>query len=315
MSLCDIRILIAHGDARVREQVEDRLRAAHCERIMLSNDGNDAIERLREGPYDLAISALRLPDLQEWRLVKMIRSGRFCNAELPLIVIHDDADASVVEAQACEEGVLTVSMAALDRLIETAQAALQGQVRPQALIIEDDPNIAHFLTESLSDLYRITTAEDGKAGLTLWQSQRHDLVLLDMMLPGLSGEEVLERILEIDAMQPIVILTGYGSVERHREMMLRGASEFIEKPVSIARLRSTCVSVLHLRAYKDVNANLQNACEVVVELASYVKAADGYLSWGQAMQAQYELKGALGALCESSSPDDESAALDESDKK
>ncbi|MGH8653119.1 MAG: response regulator [Gammaproteobacteria bacterium] len=299
----------------MREQVEDRLRAAHCERIMLSSDGNDAIERLREGPYDLAISALRLPDLQEWRLVKMIRSGRFCNAELPLIVIHDEADASIVEAQAREEGVLTVSIGALNRLAETAQIALQGQVRPQTLIIEDDPNIAHFLTESLSDLYRITTAEDGKAGFALWQSQRHDLVLLDMMLPGLSGGEVLERILEIETMQPIVILTGYGSAERHREMMLRGASEFIEKPVSVARLRSTCASVLRLRAYKDVNANLQNTRETVVELASYVKAANGYLSSGRAMQAQYELKGALGALFDSSSPDDGSAALDESDKQ
>lgn len=296
MSLCHARTLVAHGSTWVRQQIRDRLREAHCDRIVLTSTGDDAIEHLSKGPYDLVVGAMRLPDLKDWGLVKVIRSGRFCQKELPIVAIYSEADGTLAQGDGREYGVVMLSVATLGRLAETAEAALSGQKKPRLLIIEDDRATAIFLTDSLSDLYQIDVAANGITGFELWRDKRHNLVLLDIMLPGLTGAEVLNRILQVDGAQPVVILTGYGSTERYRDMMLTGAAEFIDKPVSIAKLRHTCESVLRARLYREVGSNLKIARDRADELASHVRAASDYLASGRTYEAQCELKGALGAV-------------------
>ena len=60
-----------------------------------------------------------------------------------------------------------------------------------------------------------------------WRARRHELILLDLMLPGMSGADLLPLRLKDRPDQPVIVLTAYDALERHQELMLSGATEFL----------------------------------------------------------------------------------------
>jgi DNA-binding NtrC family response regulator len=109
--------------------------------------------------------------------------------------------------------------------------AVEQDVKGKILIIDDEPEIRESL-ETLLELenYAVVSAPDGKTGLNLLAARAVDLVLLDLMLPDLSGIDVLERIREQDHETPVVVLTAYGSVENAVAAIKCGANDFLTKP-------------------------------------------------------------------------------------
>jgi DNA-binding response OmpR family regulator len=105
------------------------------------------------------------------------------------------------------------------------------------LIVEDDPSLLLGLTLNLRrEGYRVRTATDGERGLEELARERPDLVVLDLMLPGVDGLEVLRRLRADDATLPVVVLTAL-SAERDKVRGLDlGANDYITKPFSIAEL-------------------------------------------------------------------------------
>ena len=100
------------------------------------------------------------------------------------------------------------------------------------LVIEDDQFFNKFLTESLTDKgYRVHAVTTGTEGLDVVQTVRPDLVLLDLMLPDISGLEVLEKIRESYETPQVIMLTGYGSIETAIEAIKLGASDYLTKPI------------------------------------------------------------------------------------
>ncbi len=100
------------------------------------------------------------------------------------------------------------------------------------LIIEDDQFFNKFLSESLTDKgYRVHAAKTGAEGLEIVQALRPDLVLLDLMLPDVSGLEVLEKIRETYETPQVIMLTGHGSIETAIEAIKLGASDYLTKPI------------------------------------------------------------------------------------
>lgn len=115
------------------------------------------------------------------------------------------------------------------------------------LIIEDDLSIGNLLEEALlREGYRVTRAYSGtEALLTLERNQtRPDLVLLDLMLPGLSGEEVLPRIREL----PVIVLSAKADVGHKAELLLEGAADYITKPFEMRELLARIVVALRRTA-------------------------------------------------------------------
>lgn len=102
------------------------------------------------------------------------------------------------------------------------------------LIIEDDANIVELLTIHLKDLNcGITTAGNGTEGLKLAVGQRFDLIILDLMLPGMNGIEVCRKIRQTDRQSPILILTAK-SEEIDKVIGLEtGADDYLTKPFSV----------------------------------------------------------------------------------
>ncbi len=107
------------------------------------------------------------------------------------------------------------------------------------LYVEDDPASARLTEEVLRRLpaVRLLVAGTGAEGLSLAERERPHLVLLDLGLPDLSGEEVLRRLREGPSVAtPVVVVTGDSRPERLRELREAGASDTLAKPVDLGRL-------------------------------------------------------------------------------
>lgn len=104
------------------------------------------------------------------------------------------------------------------------------------LIIEDEEKIRRVLQLELEhEGYEVETAEDGGEGLKKFNKKRYDLILLDLMLPKLSGEEVCKRVREISEI-PIIILTAKDQIKNKIELLDMGADDYLTKPFDIEEL-------------------------------------------------------------------------------
>ena len=105
------------------------------------------------------------------------------------------------------------------------------------LVVEDNKDLARLLELHLRDLtYDVDLAFDGDAGWTQITSQPYDLIILDLMLPGIDGLEICRRIRSLPAYTPILMLTSK-STELDRVLGLEiGADDYVTKPFSIREL-------------------------------------------------------------------------------
>lgn len=104
------------------------------------------------------------------------------------------------------------------------------------LVIDDEPNIRELLAAALRFAgFEVTTAPDGPQGLTAARS-RPDLVLLDVMMPGLSGLEVLRRMRGEGLAMPVLLLTAKDATEDKVSGLTLGADDYVTKPFSLDEL-------------------------------------------------------------------------------
>ena len=112
------------------------------------------------------------------------------------------------------------------------------------LIIDDDLHIGNMLEEALiNEEYEVTRAYSGTEAILVLSNSQPDLILLDLMLPGLSGEEVLPKIKNI----PVIIMSAKVDVNNKVNMLLGGAVDYVTKPFHIKELLAR-ISV-HLRTF------------------------------------------------------------------
>jgi len=126
------------------------------------------------------------------------------------------------------------------------------------LIIDDENVLQDVLTSLLrKEGYSTLSARSGEEGLEILQREQVDLVLLDLMLPGISGKEVLEKIRHSYPEQVIIVITAFSSIEGAIEAMRRGAFHYIPKPFKNAEVLLTIQSALEKRQLADENRNLR----------------------------------------------------------
>jgi DNA-binding response OmpR family regulator len=119
----------------------------------------------------------------------------------------------------------------------------------QILVIEDEPGIVDFLQRGLKAYgYEVEAAVDGVAGSDRALREPFDLVVLDLMLPGLSGLEVLRLIHERKPALPVIVLTARGEVEDRVNGLDAGAIDYLTKPFSLSELAARIRAQLRVQA-------------------------------------------------------------------
>jgi signal transduction histidine kinase/DNA-binding response OmpR family regulator len=134
---------------------------------------------------------------------------------------------------------------------------------PSVLIVEDNPDMNAFVARSLEHEYRVLSAFDGEQALDLAIRHRPDLIVTDVMMPGMSGEELIQRIRErIDLRDtPIVLLTARADDELRVRLLEQGAQDYLSKPFIPEELRARAGRLVEERrrqqqALREANARL-----------------------------------------------------------
>lgn len=116
------------------------------------------------------------------------------------------------------------------------------------LVVDDEADMRMALGSVLTRSgHRIEQASDGQAALARIAKGNIDLVLLDIRLPGMDGVQILRKIREKSEDLPVIMVTGYGSVESAVEVMKLGASQYLSKPFSNKELVETVMNVLRAK--------------------------------------------------------------------
>jgi DNA-binding NtrC family response regulator len=131
--------------------------------------------------------------------------------------------------------------------------------------VDDTPASVELIEESLrQEGLTIFTATDPEQGLDIVLQEHPQIVLLDLVMPKMSGLELLERIVEFDPAIEVILMTAHYTTETAVEAIKKGAADYLNKPISIAALRSRVEKLIHgarqrLRAY-DLDRELMETC-------------------------------------------------------
>ncbi len=139
------------------------------------------------------------------------------------------------------------------------------------MIIEDDVSISDMVSEALSDEgYSVIKAYSGTEALMVLNGSKPDLILLDLMLPGLTGEELLPLIKDI----PVIVVSAKADVSDKVELLMNGAEDYITKPFNIRELAARVAVRLRGRD-KSAESGLMRYGGLTLDTDSHIVRADG----------------------------------------
>jgi len=145
--------------------------------------------------------------------------------------------------------------------------------KPTVLVVDDERPVREVLVQMLQRAgYHATEAENGLEALKILGAARFDAVLLDIEMPGMNGQQVLDRILAHDPEAAVLMVTGINDVEQSVRSMRSGACDYVLKPVEFDRLHTALDRALHLRSRRRSRAYL----DAVSTLAQALEAKDPY---------------------------------------
>jgi len=139
------------------------------------------------------------------------------------------------------------------------------------LVVDDEKIIRDGCRRVLADnKYDVICAENGQVAMSMLENEKVDIILLDLKMPVMSGEEVLEETFELYPDIPIIIITGHGTIDTAVECMKKGAYDFITKPFQIDQFlltikRASEKRVLEQKAKQFEEENVKNLYDLTLE--------------------------------------------------
>ena len=142
------------------------------------------------------------------------------------------------------------------------------------LIVEDEPKVASFIRRALEEeSYAVDVCSDGIQGRDLASEVDYDLIILDLMLPGLPGIDVLKAVRDAKVVTPILILTARSKVDQRVKGLDAGADDYLTKPFAIEELIARVRALLR-RASGDTAGILQ-VDDLILNPISHEVTRDG----------------------------------------
>lgn len=131
-------------------------------------------------------------------------------------------------------------------------------VKVKILVIDDDPKVSWILSEGLAGKYEFVSARDGLEGLQMVTTEKPDLILLDIKMPGMSGLEVLEKLNKIDERPEVIMISGHGETNYVVDSIRLGAAEFVNKPFDVQEVEIHIKGVLEKKQLKQEVSSLKD---------------------------------------------------------
>ena len=231
--------------------------------VDIAIDSSDAVTRLKRSSFDVIVSDTDLGQMDAWRLVRMVRANLFSvPSDTPYLLITDTYCEHIAKTTATAFTINhVVALEHIDSLPKVV-VTLSGKVesvdnRTSVLIVEDDPDILELAERLLHKNYRIKTATTGKEGVDKFKTDNFDIVLLDVQLPEMTGNEVLSHILAFKPEQAVVIMTAHGGTDLAEQLLVQGAVDFIPKPFKGDQLRRVIAIAAQRENYLVSNAQFE----------------------------------------------------------
>lgn len=152
-----------------------------------------------------------------------------------------------------------------DQGLKERQENSGPRTRPYILVVDDEPDIRNLLQEILEDEgYEVSVAENGESARHAHRDRRPDLVLLDIWMPDVDGITLLKEWAEegTGLPMPVIMMSGHGTVETAVEATRLGAYDFIEKPLSLAKLLLTIEHALEAERLQRENQGLRRQSHI-----------------------------------------------------
>jgi signal transduction histidine kinase len=160
---------------------------------------------------------------------------------------------------------------------------------PLVLVVEDNLEMNRFIAESLGCTYRIATAHDGVEGLTQAAALRPDLILLDVMMPRLSGDLLLRELRAHPALAetPVLILTARSDQDLRTSLLQEGAQDYISKPCSTDEMHARVRNLIAMKRarevlQKELETRGQDLAQMAEELVLRRRLAEAALAEAEA---------------------------------
>src|SRR5436190_3591703 len=162
---------------------------------------------------------------------------------------------------------------------EPAESNGAGSPAPRpahVLVVDDQPIVREFLSEVLKiEGHRVSVAETGPEALAIAKKDPPQVLLTDLKMDGMAGEELIRRIRDVHPAIVPVVVTGFGTVERTVDLMRRGAFDVLTKPCPAGEILATVAKALEHHAALQGNADLRERLRVQEKLAMIGKLAAG----------------------------------------
>ena len=121
---------------------------------------------------------------------------------------------------------------------------MTDSAKRSVLIVDDEEIIRSFLYEVLSEDYTVTLATDGDEAIDKLGANKYDLIITDLKMPRVSGEEVVKFACDSDPNYKVIVISGFSSLYTVSQSINNGACAFLSKPFSIKELKQTVSNAL-----------------------------------------------------------------------
>jgi len=246
-------LLVVDDNEMNRELLQRRLEAfGHL--VSVAEDGRRALERLTIEQYDLVLLDIMMPDVDGYEVLKAMRADpKHKSTPVMMVTAVNDMEnvvrcinmgANDYVAKPFDPSVLKIRVTKLlDKRVRAAagerESAL-GAAPGSILVVDDSEMNREVISAQLTRMgYRVVQAESGEAGLAVVKQVKPDTILLDVMMPGLDGVEVLQRLKSDPETKsiPVVMLSANDDPQMIAACTSAGAVDYIVKPFNSILLR------------------------------------------------------------------------------
>jgi DNA-binding NtrC family response regulator len=256
-----LKVLLVDDEKEFVESLSERLELRDLDAEVVY-DGEQALKAVEEGSHDVMVLDLRMPGIDG---IEVLRQVKKTKPDMQVVVLTGHGtDKDEREVKRLGAFAYLKKPIDLDQLIGTLK-----KEKLKVLLVDDEKEFVESLSERLE--LRNLDAEvvyDGEQALKAVEEGSHDVMVLDLRMPGIDGIEVLRQVKKTKPDMQVVVLTGHGTDKDEREAKRLGAYAYMKKPVDI----DTLVGTLH-KAWNRLKKS-KKAVDTVIMAAAFAQAGE-----------------------------------------